>query len=112
MRTVLVWTLGVGLLCNGCKPEAAKDPGVVEIAVTDRGFEPARLEVRGGQPLTLRFTRKTAAACGEAVLIDGDPVEHRLPKDLPVDVHVTPPKSGTLAFQCGMHMMNGTLVAH
>ena len=84
---------------------------IKEMAVTERGYSPARLEVEGGKPFILRVTRKTADTCGAALLVDGDPVEHLLPEGRAVDVRVTPPKSGELAFTCGMHMMHGVLVA-
>jgi len=83
---------------------------VKEIAVTERGYEPNRVEVEGGIPVVLRFTRKTADSCGEAVIVQGDPVTHMLPVNRAVDVKVTPPKSGELAFACGMGMMHGVLV--
>ena len=103
------------ICCAACpdevKTSAAPGTAVKMVEVTDRGFEPARIEVEAGKPVTLRFTRKTAQTCGEAVLIDGDPVEHRLPQNKSVDVQVTAPRSGELAFVCGMHMMRGVLVA-
>jgi Cu+-exporting ATPase len=103
------------LLCAACTQPSPPPPTsgapVRTVDVTERGYEPARLEVEGGKPLTLRFMRKTTQTCGEAVLIDGDPVAHMLPVNRPVDVQVTAPRTGELAFVCGMHMMRGVLVA-
>ena len=78
--------------------------------MTAKGYEPQRIDVEGGKPVVLRFTRTTTDTCGEAVIVAGDPVAHMLPVNRPVDVKVTPPKSGELAFACGMGMMHGTLV--
>ena len=114
-------------LLGACKPDAPSQPAaptrgptasattaeglhVKEIAVTAKGYEPQRIDVEGGKPVVLRFTRTTTDTCGEAVIVAGDPVAHMLPVNRPVDVKVTPPKSGELAFACGMGMMHGMLV--
>jgi plastocyanin domain-containing protein len=83
---------------------------VYEVLVTARGFEPAKLEVPPTQPVVLRFTRKLADSCGDAVVVQGDPVKHMLPLDKPVDVRVTAPKEGKLRFACGMDMLRGEIV--
>lgn len=90
-------------------PVSASGMPVKEIAVTERGYEPNRVEVEAGKPVVLRFTRKTSETCGEAVVVEGDPVSHMLPVNRPVDVKVTAPKSGELTFACGMGMMHGVL---
>ena len=124
MRTLLAFAAAA--LLAACKPEAsgtaaATPPAtsaattanglpVKELSVTDKGYEPARIEVEGGKPMILRITRKSADHCGEAVVIAGDPVSHMLPLNRPVDLPVTPPKTGELTFACGMGMMHGALV--
>lgn len=97
------------LVLLACKP-ARTAPGVVEVQVTARGFEPDRIELAAGKPVTLRFTRKVAQTCADAVDVQGDPVRHMLPLGAPVDVRVTPPLSGQLAFACPMNMFRGTIV--
>jgi plastocyanin domain-containing protein len=93
-------------------PQAARPaPAVKEIAVTSKGFEPSRVEVPAGKPVILRFTRKVDETCADAVDIQGDDVTHDLPLDKPVDVKVTAPPSGQLAFACPMRMYRGTIVA-
>ena len=109
----------LGLLC-ACKEESAKPQGVpatlaspggaTDVAVTDKGFEPARIQAAAGQPITLRFTRKVENTCADAVLVQGDPVRHVLPLNRAVEVKVTPPASGELAFACPMNMIRGALV--
>lgn len=92
-----------------CKPNPPAS-GVIEVQVTAKGFEPDRIEVSPGKPVTLRFTRKVAETCADAVDVQGDPVRHMLPLDAPVDVKVTPPPSGQLAFACPMNMYRGAVV--
>jgi plastocyanin domain-containing protein len=44
------------------------------------------------------------------VEVQGDPVRHMLPLDTPIDVTVTAPVSGELAFACPMNMYRGAIV--
>ncbi len=113
MRSALL----LALVLVSCKqpppppaPSATTGPQVREISVTAKGFEPARVEVTPGQPVTLRFTRKVAETCADAVDLQGDPVRHMLPLDTPVEVKVKGPPSGQLAFACPMKMINGAIV--
>jgi len=97
------------LMLLACKP-AGPASGVIEVQVTAKGFEPDRIEVAPGKPVTLRFTRKVAETCADAVDVQGDPVRHMLPLGAPIDVKVTPPASGQLAFACPMNMYRGAVV--
>ena len=100
------------LLALSCKQQAQSlsQSGVAEIRVTEKGFEPDRIQAASGQLLTLRFTRKAAQTCADAVEVQGDPVRHMLPLNAPVDVKVTAPKSGEVAFACPMNMYRGAIV--
>src|SRR3954471_11955753 len=105
------------LLCAACQkwgnspPAATKSasPQVVAVSVTEKGFEPDRIQAAPSQPLVLRFTRKVDPSCGDAVEVQGDPVRHMLPLNSAVDVKVTVPKSGELAFACPMDMYRGAI---
>jgi plastocyanin domain-containing protein len=83
---------------------------VAEVSITSKGFEPARVRASPGKPVILRFTRKVAETCADAVDVQGDPVRHMLPMGAPVDVKVTAPASGELAFACPMNMYRGAVV--
>ena len=100
------------LMIVSCKQQLPTVPqsGVTEVAVTGNGFEPDRVRAKSGQPGTLRFTRKVAQTCADAVVVQGDPVVHMLPLNAPVDVKVTAPGSGELAFACPMNMYRGAIV--
>ena len=111
MRSLLL----LALVSISCKqqppaPKASAGPQVREIAVTGKGFEPARVEVTPGQPVVLRFTRKVAETCADAVDVQGDSVRHMLPLDTPVEVKLSAPPSGELAFACPMKMIHGAVV--
>jgi plastocyanin domain-containing protein len=97
--------------CKELPPRAASGgPPVRKVTITAKGFEPARIEVAPGQPVTLRFTRKVDPSCGDAVDVQGDPVRHMLPLDTPIDVKLTAPASGEIAFACPMKMYRGAVV--
>lgn len=110
MRAALL----VLLLAASCRQEAQpatqSAPGIHEITVTEKGFEPDTIKVSAGEKVTLRFTRKAAQTCADAVEVQGDPVKHVLPLNAPVDVKVTAPPSGELAFACPMNMYRGSIV--
>jgi plastocyanin domain-containing protein len=111
MRIALL-SLFLALSCTQQTPPARQSgtPGVTEITVTEKGFEPDRVQAAAGQQVTLRFTRTAARTCADAVEVQGDPVRHMLPLNAPVDVKVTAPKSGELAFACPMNMYRGTIM--
>ena len=89
-------------------PKTRVGPRVIEIAVTDEGFDPPDPEVRRGEAVTLAITRKTERTCAV------DAIFPRLGKhvDLPMNqtVRVDIPAGAvtdTLYFACGMNMIPG-----
>ncbi|TMQ63305.1 MAG: hypothetical protein E6K79_10405 [Candidatus Eisenbacteria bacterium] len=69
MRLVLILLALFALAVTaGCNQEQKSPAGqqVVQLAVTDRGFEPPRVEVPRGQALTLVITRKTDQTCSRS----------------------------------------------
>lgn len=95
-------------------PSAVTAPadGRVEVRVDDQGYHPATIRAAAGRSLTLVFRRADALNCGEKVKF---PSMGNLERDLPVgqavEVAVTVPASGELAFTCGMGMYRGSVVA-
>lgn len=110
MRIALASLLLLVACAKHPRPLAGAGPQLVEVAVTEKGFEPASIETVPRQAVVLRFTRKTAQTCADAVDVQGDPVRHMLPLDVPVEVKVTAPASGQLAFACPMKMVHGAVV--
>lgn len=102
-----------GSAAAGSAAPKAADPSKLDIAVTDKGFEPDNVEVSAGKPVTLVFTRKTDDTCIKQVVLtmdDGKKVLKDLPLNTPVELAATFPKPGKLGFACGMDMMKGTVV--
>ena len=109
--------LFLALAVAACKPPPpplptapASGDAVVEVSVTAKGFEPPRIQAAPGQALVLRFTRKVAETCADAVNVQGDPVRHMLPLDRAVDIKVVAPRSGEVSFACPMQMIRGAVV--
>jgi Cupredoxin-like domain len=93
-------------------PKTRVGPRVIEIAITDQGFDPPEPKVRRGEAVTLAFTRKTERTCAV------DAIFPRLGKhvDLPMNetVRVDIPAgvvTDTLYFACGMNMISGMVRA-
>ena len=116
---MLRWILPVLVLLS-CKPsqssQVAPSPTsgaapVYDVSVTQKGFEPTRIEVPPAREVVLRFTRKVAETCADSVIVQGDPVKHALPLDKPVEVRLTTPKTREVRFACGMGMYRGAVVA-
>jgi len=91
-------------------PAAAPSARNVEMNVTDRGFEPNRIEVKKGEPIHLAVTRKTDATCAKELVIKDAGLRKELPLNKPVAFDFTPDKAGEMTYICGMNMISGTLI--
>ena len=113
MRYTLLFALCAAFLITACGSEAP-DPSpneqVIEVAVTNQGYEPEQIELTAGVPTRLIVTRTGDSACASQLQI---PAMGIAPTDLPLGESVaftfTPTKEGSYAFTCGMDMLTGTL---
>ena len=96
--------------CNGGQKSSA-GPQEAQLAVTDRGFEPARVEVPRGQALTLVVTRKSDQTCATEILIPALNERRTLPLNQAVRIDIPAGVADTLNYLCGMHMLGGTIAA-
>ena len=83
----------------------------VEIAVTRMGFEPERVQVTHGQPVTLVVTRTTDMTCATEMVMPSHGIRMALPLNTPVEVSFPCDSAGTMTFTCGMGMVSGAMVA-
>jgi plastocyanin len=83
----------------------------LEIAVTDKGFEPDKLEVKKGQPVQLVFTRTTDKTCIKEVILDtgSAKIQKPLPLNKAVVIKTKFTKAGDLKYVCNMNMFSGTV---
>ena len=82
----------------------------IAITVTTKGFEPATIHARAGEPIVLVVTRTTDKTCAKEIVIAGARIHRPLPLNRPVAIRVAPQKAGTLRYACGMDMVEGRLV--
>jgi len=115
MKPVLIaLVLAVLALAAGCgaAQKSSTGPREVQLAVTDRGFEPARTEIARGQALTLVVTRKTDQTCAKEIVIPRLSERRPLPLNQPVRIEIPAGVvADTLSYVCGMNMLGGTIVA-
>jgi plastocyanin domain-containing protein len=86
---------------------AAGTGQTIEMAVTEKGFEPDVVTVKKGEPVTLVITRKTDKTCAKEIVIDEAKINTKLPLGKPVKVTFTPKKAGELKYGCAMDKMIG-----
>lgn len=93
-------------------PEASAGPSVqtARVVVSEQGFEPAKLTLRAGVPARITFTRTTDKTCATEVVFPSLKITRPLPLNEPVTIELTP-RSGEIAFTCGMNMLHGAVVA-
>jgi plastocyanin domain-containing protein len=90
--------------------DAAPKERRIELSVTERGFTPSPVEVKKGEPLLLVITRKTDRTCAKEIVVPALNMKAALPLDQPVEVRLTPKKSGELKYGCAMgQMISGVL---
>ena len=80
------------------------------ILVTEKGFEPDKVNLRAGSPARLTFLRTTDKTCGTEVVFPSLNIKRALPLNEPVAIEFTPANSGDVAFACGMNMLKGVIV--
>jgi len=101
-----------GAACaDSAKPAAKPAAGTtVAMKVTSSGFEPATVQARKGEPLTLVITRTTEKTCATEIVVKDYGINTPLPLDKPVSVTFTPARSGQVKFACAMDMIGGVVV--
>ncbi|MFP2912934.1 cupredoxin domain-containing protein [Pyxidicoccus sp. 3LFB2] len=78
---------------------------VVELSVTEKGYEPSPVTLKKGEPVKLVVTRKTEQTCATEVVMDGYDINTPLPLNQPVEIAFTPKESGKLVYGCAMGKM-------
>jgi RND family efflux transporter MFP subunit len=89
---------------------AAAEVQSAKVTVTERGYEPDKVTLRAGVPARLTIVRLTDKTCGTEIVFQMLNIKRALPLNEPVLIELTPPKTGDIAFACGMNMLKGVLV--
>lgn len=85
--------------------------GAQEVTITVQGgYAPAEVKVKRGAPVRLVFDRQETSGCSEEVVIPDFGIRKFLPAFQKTAVELTPEKTGTYEFTCGMSMLHGRLI--
>ncbi|AWN30554.1 heavy metal translocating P-type ATPase [Streptomyces sp. NEAU-S7GS2] len=90
---------------------ARMEGGLQRIEVTVRGgYRPDVIRVRQGVPVEFVFDRQESGECTSRVVFPELQVSAALPAYTRTTVRVSPDRTGTFGFACGMNMVHGTLL--
>lgn len=107
MKTGL-FTVGImafGLFMTAA--DAKTETKVIELKVTDKGFEPNQINVKPGTSVTLKVTRLTDSTCATQIQVPSKKIKKGLPLNQTVEVALGVLEKGEIRFGCGMNMMMG-----
>lgn len=80
---------------------------VIDMQVTDKGFEPSTIDVPVDTSVTLNITRKTEATCATEIKVPSKKISKSLPLNQKVTVVLGKLQKGEIRFSCGMDMISG-----
>lgn len=83
---------------------------VIEVSVTEKGYEPSSVQAKAGDLVTLQITRKTDKTCAKEISVPSLKIKKKLPLDTPVNVELGALKEGEVKFVCGMNMISGVII--
>ena len=98
----VVWAGPLGVTAHEA---VAAEARVISLKVTQKGFEPATVKVKKGEPLKLKVTRTTQRTCATELLIEGSSINVPLPLNQEVEIAYTPTKTGQIKYGCAMNKM-------
>jgi hypothetical protein len=83
---------------------------IVELRVTEKGFEPAELVVEKGEAVKLVVTRMTEKTCARRIVVEGQGIDAALPLGQAVILPLLPRRSGPIHYACAMGKIGGALI--
>lgn len=90
--------------------DSSERPQVLNISVTEKGFEPTSFDVSPGTSVTLKVTRKTDATCATQIKIPAKKLKKDLPLNQTVSIELGKLDKGEIRFACGMDMLSGHIL--
>ncbi|PCI21902.1 MAG: plastocyanin [Piscirickettsiaceae bacterium] len=91
------------------KDVAISDQGLI-IVVEDGTYQPSRIKLPSGDPVTINFLRHDAAPCAEMVLFPDFNISEELPLGKNKPITLPAMEKGEYAFHCQMQMYQGVLI--
>ena len=101
--------LGVGAAL-GCAGGPGAGTREIQVAVTEKGFEPNEIHVKTGDNVTLLVTRKTEQTCATEIVVGDGKARAALPLNQTVRVALGKVEAGGVKFACGENMIKGAVV--
>ncbi len=105
-----LWLSLAALALSGTPGLAAGSERMVRIEVNKKGFVPAEVKLKAGEPVRLVVTRTVEKTCATEIVIKDFGIDRPLPLGRPVEIAFTPRKTGHSRFACSMDMIHGVLV--
>lgn len=103
------WFAALALVAlTGCAGPSG--PKEVRVAVTEKGFEPATIQVARNSETTLIITRKTEKTCATEAIFAESGRRYDLPLNEEVRIQLPTESATTLHYACGMDMIKGEVV--
>ena len=106
IAAILITLFNLNLFAADLKPAQ-----IIEIKVTEKGFQPSSIDVPADVPVTLKITRVTDKTCATDIKIKSRKIEQKLPLNEAVIIDLGKIKKGTLDFSCGMNMEKGKIIS-
>jgi plastocyanin domain-containing protein len=108
-QIIAFFTIAVGLGIPVASIAKANSQ-VVELRVTEKGFEPNHIDVKPGTSVTLSVTRETDSTCATAIQIPSKKIKKDLPLKMIVRIDLGKLEKGEIRFACGMDMVSGQII--
>ncbi len=109
-RTLLLLALCFATVGSQAADKADKaSVGIVNLIVTEKGFQPNMVDVAAGKSVTLKITRKTDSTCATQINIPSKKIKKDLPLNKEVSVELGKLDKGEIRFACGMDMITGII---
>lgn len=83
---------------------------VIDLQVTEKGFEPSKIDVKPGTSIILKVTRKTDATCATEIQVPSKKIKRKLPLNQVVSLDLGRLEKGEIRFACGMDMVSGHIL--
>ena len=83
---------------------------VINLTVTEKGFEPNKIDVAPETPVKLNIVRKTNDTCSTSIQIPSLKIKKDLPLQKTVSIELGKLTKGEIRFGCGMNMMDGGMI--
>lgn len=85
---------------------------IIQLRVTEKGFEPNQIDVKPGTKVTLNVIRETDSTCATAIQISAQKIKKELPLNKAVQIDLGKLEKGKIRFACGMDMLGGHIVVN